>query len=400
MAARDRARAGSGNPPVNFAFTDEQQALADSVHDFVEAECPKPVARALEAGGEFPTALAAAIAGAGLNGVGIPEEYGGAGGDIMDQVIVCEELSRSLAGLAWLWGITVWSGAKAILLHGTEDQRREYLPRVARGELKFAFALTEPGGGTDVLRAMRTTAVKVDGGWALNGTKIWSTTSNVADKILVLARTSEGERPSRGLTMFLVGGQSPGYKATPLAKLGMRALASCEVHLDDVFVADEDVLGDVDRGWAQVTNSLNSERIMTAAMCTGILRAVLEDALEYAGQREAFGRAIGGFQAIQHRIAEIAMNLETCRLHTYRAAWLEREQRPCAVEATMAKCLTAELATAGADLGIQILGGAGYGADHDMQRYWRDVRLYRIGPISTEMSKNFIGESLGLPRSF
>jgi alkylation response protein AidB-like acyl-CoA dehydrogenase len=200
--------------------------------------------------------------------------------------------------------------------------------------------------------------------------------------------------------MFLVDGRSPGLTATPIPKLGMRALGSCEVSFEDVFVPDADVLGEVDGGWRQVTASLNSERIMVAAMCTGILAGVLEDAVAYAGEREAFGHKLGALQAIQHQIADMATNLETCRLHTYRAAWLEREGRPCGVEATMAKLVTAELATAGADAGIQILGGYGYAQEFDMQRYWRDVRLYRIGPISTEMSKNFIGESLGLPRSF
>ena len=200
--------------------------------------------------------------------------------------------------------------------------------------------------------------------------------------------------------MFIVRQGAPGFTATPIPKLGMRALGSCQVALRDVFVPDADVLGEIDQGWHYVMASLNSERIMVAAMCTGILTGVLEDAIAYASERTAFGKPIGQMQAIQHKIADIAMNLETCRLHTYRAAWLEREGRPCGVEATTAKCLTAELAVAGADAGIQILGGNGYAAQYDMQRYWRDVRLLQIGPITSEMSRNFIGESLGLPRSF
>lgn len=385
---------------LGFALSDEQQMLYEMVHDFVERSCPKSVARELEAADEFPAELGRAIADAGLNGIGVAEEYGGQGGDLIDQVIVCQELSRSLGGLAWLWGITVWSGAKAISGHGTPEQRERYLPKVASGDLTFAFALTEPDGGTDVLRAMRTTATRAEGGWVLNGTKIWSTLAHVADRILVLARTSDEEKPSRGLTMFLVDGRAEGVRATPIPKLGMRSLGSCEVKLEQVFVPDEDTLGDVGGGWHQVTTSLNSERIMTAAMCTGILEGVLEDAIRYANERQAFGRTIGRMQAIQHQIADMAMNLETCRLHTYRAAWLERAGRPCGVEATMAKCLAAELAVAGANAGIQILGGNGYALEYDMQRYWRDARLYPIGPISSEMSRNYIGESLGLGRSF
>ncbi|MTD13440.1 acyl-CoA dehydrogenase [Nakamurella sp. YIM 132087] len=383
-----------------FDPTPEQQMLRQMVRDFVDRECPKLKARDLEASEEFPADLAAAIAAAGLNGIGIPEEYGGQGGDIIDQVIVCEELSRSLAGLAWLWGINVWSAAHAVLAHGTPEQRAEYLPRIADGTMRFAFALTEPGGGTDVLRAMRSTATPVEGGYLLRGNKIWSTTAHVADRIMVTVRTSPSDKPSRGLSVFLVRRDSSGLTATPIPKIGMRSLGSCEVSFDDVFVPAEDLLGEVDQGWRQITGSLNSERIMVAAMCTGILRAVLEDALEYAGQRHAFGRPIGQMQSIQHSIADMAMKLDTATLHTHRAAWLEQQGRPCGVEATMAKCLASEYAVEAADQGIQILGGYGYAQEYNMQRYWRDARLYRIGPITNEMARNYIGENLGLPRSF
>jgi alkylation response protein AidB-like acyl-CoA dehydrogenase len=387
-------------PGLSFDFTPEQRMLRKTVHDFVEKRLPKPFARELEAREEYPAELAKRIAKAGLNGIGIPEELGGEGGDLIDQVIVMEELSRSLAGLGWLWGINVWSGGKAIVKHGTDGQQAELLPRLAEGKLQFAFALTEPDGGTDVLRAMKTRATRVDGGWRITGNKIWSTLSHVADVVIVLARTSEHDKPSRGLTMFMVRKGAEGFDAKPIPKLGMRALGSCQVSLRDVFVPDEDVLGEVDQGWKYVMATLNSERIMVAAMCTGILGGVLEDAIAYASQRTAFGKPIAQMQSIQHKIADIAINLETCRLHTYRAAWLEREGRPCGVEATMAKALTSQLAVAGADAGIQILGGNGYAMEYDMQRYWRDVRLLEIGPITNEMARNFIGESLGLPRSF
>jgi acyl-CoA dehydrogenase len=385
---------------MSFDFSPEQRMLRKTVHDFVERKAPKAYSRELEGREEYPAELAKRIAAAGLNGIGIPEELGGEGGDIVDQVIVMEELARSLAGLGWLWGLNVWSGGKAIVTHGSPEQQAEMLPKLAAGKLQFAFAMTEPDGGTDVLRAMKTRATRTDGGWLLNGNKIWSTLSHVADRVIVLARTSDSEKPSRGLTMFIVRKGAGGFDAKPIPKLGMRALGSCQVTLRDVFVEDADVLGEVDQGWKYVMASLNSERIMVAAMCTGILTGVLEDAIAYSKQRMAFGKPIGQMQAIQHKIADIAMNLETCRLHTYRAAWLEREGRPCGLEATTAKCLTAEYAVAGADAGIQILGGNGYAMEYDMQRYWRDVRLLQIGPITSEMARNYVGESLGLPRSF
>jgi alkylation response protein AidB-like acyl-CoA dehydrogenase len=386
---------------LSFDLTEEQEQLRQAVRDFTERECPKDVARRLEAAKDFPEDLARRIAKAGLNGIGIPEEYGGQGGDLLDQTIVCEELSRTLGGLAWLWGINVWSGARAVLHHGNAAQKERYLPAVASGDLRFAFAMTEPAGGTDVLRAMTTKASPADGGYVLRGTKIWSTTAHVADRIMVTARTSSQDpKPSRGLTIFLVDGKSPGLTATPIPKIGMRSLGSCEVVFDDVFVPAADVLGEVGEGWRQVTSSLNAERVMVAAMCTGILQGVLEDAVAYASQRHAFGKPIGQMQAIQHGIADIAMKHQSARLLTYQAAWLERSGKPSGVAATTAKCLTSEWAVESADFGIQVLGGYGYAEEFDMQRYWRDARLYRIGPITNEMARNYIGESLGLPRSF
>jgi len=386
---------------LSFEFTLEQRMLRDMVRTFVERECPKNVARDMEASEEFPRALVSKMAAAGLYGIGLTEDYGGQGGDVIDQVIVCEELSRSLAGLAVLWHLNAWSGVKAIATHGTDAQRAEYLPKLGAGELLFAFGMTEPGGGTDVLRAMRTKATPVEGGFKLNGVKIWSTLAHVADRILVTARTSEGgEKPSRGLTVFIVDAKAPGLKATPIPKMGMRALGSCEVVFENVFVPTSNVLGEVDQGWSQIVGSLNSERILTSAMCMGIHAGVLEDAIAYAKDRTAFGKPIGQLQAIQHKIAKMAMTLETSRLHTYRAASLQRDGKRCNVEATTAKCLAAEYAVKAADDGIQILGGYGYANEFNMQRYWRDARLFRIGPITTEMCLNQIGESLGLPRSF
>jgi alkylation response protein AidB-like acyl-CoA dehydrogenase len=385
---------------LNFAFTDEQEALRSMVHEFVERECPKPVARQLEESGVWPTDLYRRMAEADLTGIGIPEEYGGQGGGIIEQMIVAEELARSLAGLTWSWGATNFSGAKSVGLHGTEEQKATMLPKMASGELTFTIAMTEANGGTDALRAMRTRAKPVDGGFVINGTKMWSTGAHVADRILLVARTSESERPSNGITLFLVDPKAPGVSVVPIPKLGMRAIGSNEVIFKDVFVSEEDILGAVDHGWHQLLGSLNNERVMVAAICTGIIRGVLEDAVRYALEREAFGKPIGSFQALQHGIADIKMRLEAAQLLTYRAAWMQERGIPCGVESGIAKALTAEWAVLSADYGIQVLGGYGYSLEYDMQRYWRDARLYRITPISNEMVRNHVGESLGLPRSF
>jgi alkylation response protein AidB-like acyl-CoA dehydrogenase len=200
--------------------------------------------------------------------------------------------------------------------------------------------------------------------------------------------------------VFFVPRTSPGLRTTPLPKLGMRALSSCAVSLENVLVPDELLLGTADRAWHDTTQTLNGERIMMSAMCLGMIDGVLEDAVAYMNQRRAFGRLIGEFQALQHYVAEIAMWRQQSELMLYYTAWLESLGRPCGQEAAMTKTLLSEYACQAADHGISILGGMGYSAETDMQRYWRDARLLRIGPVSNEMARNMIAEGLGLPRSF
>jgi acyl-CoA dehydrogenase len=386
---------------VQVKITEEHEMLRRMVHEFVEREIPKAKANEIERTEEFPQQLWDKMARAGLQAVGIPEQFGGSGGDIIMQMIVAEELARTMAGLTWIWGITSFSGAKSVGLYGTEEQKRKYLPEIASGHDKWSIAITEPGGGTDVLGAMKTTAKKIDGGWLINGVKMWATLAHVADYILVVARTSAyPEKPSRGLTVFICPSRTKGVDAHPIPKLGMRAVGSCSVTFDDVFLADDRVLGEVDHGWRQFTRTLNNERIMVAAVCCGILKGVLEEALSYAKERHAFGKPIGQMQRVQHYIADMATWLELSRLITYKAAQLQNDGLDSGVESTMAKLVASEYANQAADLGIQILGGMGYSAQTDAQRYWRDSRVYRLSPISSEMCRNFIGESLGLGRSF
>lgn len=390
-----------GSAGLSFRFTDEQQMFRSSLHEFVDRRLPKDYCREVEARSEFPRDLWDRLTETDLHGVGIPEEYGGQGGGIIEQMIVAEELARTMAGLVWIWGVTAFAGAKAIAHFGTDAQKDLYLADVAAGKIVFSISLTEPDGGTDVLGAMRTKAERVDGGYVVNGSKMWSTMAHVADMLLLIARTDPSpEKPSRGLTVFLCDAKSEGITATTIPKLGMRALGSCEVEFRDVFIPEENVLGEVGRGWSLLADTLNAERIMVAAQCCGVLQGVLEDMVVYAGERTAFGKPLGAMQAVQHKIANAYMGLETSRLHTYRAGWLQHLGQPCGVEATMAKVISSEAATQAADDGIQILGGNGYALEYDMQRYWRDIRLYRVAPINNEMGRNYIGESLGLPRSF
>lgn len=387
---------------MDFALTEEQQAFRDMARRWVNDQAPKAWMRGLEADEQnYPFALWDKLAEAGFFGVGIPEEWGGQGGDIIMQMIFARELARTAGGLLWVWGLTSFAGAKSIGLYGTDEQKERWLRPMAEGRLRVSMGVTEPDGGTDVLGAMKTFATRVDGGWRINGAKMWTTAARVADRILLLARsTREVEKRHQGLSLFFVDAKSPGITATLLPKLGMRAMGSCSVTFDNVFVPDEDLLGEPDKAWYMLLPTLNNERIMVGAQCLGAIDGVLEDAVEYAKQRRAFGKPIGQFQAIQHYIADIATWQQETELLLYYVSWLQATGQECGVKANMLKMVATENAVQAADLGIQILGGMGYSAETDMQRYWRDHRILRMTPISNEMVRNSIAESFGLPRSF
>ncbi|KJS05056.1 MAG: acyl-CoA dehydrogenase [Gammaproteobacteria bacterium BRH_c0] len=387
---------------MDFELTEEQMAFRDVIRRWVNAEAPKDWMRELEKDEEnYPLALWDKIAEQGFFGIGIPEEWGGLGGDVMMQMIFAREFSRTAGGLLWVWGLTSFGGAKTIGQVGTDEQKGRWLPAMAEGKLRVSLSMTEPDGGTDVLGAMKTVAVKTDGGWILNGAKMWTTGAKVADRLLVLARTDKNvEKKHQGLTMFFVDAKTPGITSSLLPKLGMRAMGSCEVHYEDVFVPDEDVLGEPGKAWYSILPTLNNERIMVGAQCLGAIDGVLEDAVRYMQERKAFGKTIGHFQILQHYVADIATWQQTTELLLYYVSWLQSQGKECGVQANMLKMVATENAVAAADLGIQILGGMGYSAETDMQRYWRDHRVLRMTPISNEMVRNSIAESLGLPRSF
>lgn len=387
---------------MDFTLSEEQSAFRDMVRRWVNAEAPKDWMRALEADEEnYPYALWDKLKEQGFFGIGIPEEWGGLGGDVVTQMIFAREFSRTAGGLLWVWGLTSFGGAKTIGAVGSDEQKERWLRPMAAGDLRVSLSMTEPDGGTDVLGAMKTYATRVEGGWCLNGAKMWTTAAKAADRLLVLARTDkDAPKKHQGLTMFFVDAKSPGITATLLPKLGMRAMGSCSVSYDDVFVPDCDVLGEPGNAWYAMLPTLNNERIMVGAQCLGAIDGVLEDALDYMKTRKAFGGIIGRFQALQHYIADIATWQQTTELLLYYVSQLQANDQPCGVQANMLKMVATENAVKAADLGIQILGGMGYSAETDMQRYWRDHRILRMTPISNEMVRNSIAESLGLPRSY
>jgi acyl-CoA dehydrogenase len=273
---------------------------------------------------------------------------------------------------------------------------------VSRGEIRFSIAVTEPGGGTDVLGALSTRATRVEGGWRVNGQKMWCTGAREASYLLLLTRSGEpataGGRPPT--TLLLVPTDSPGIDMRPIPKLGMRAIASCEVFLDEVFVAESQLLGEEHHGFRVLLAALNNERILSGALALGMLDGILDEAIEYAKTRVTYGKVIGAQQIIQHYIADMLLAQKQSELLVLDAAWREASGLPCHQEANMVKVVTSEFAVTAADRGIQILGGMGIAAETHAQRFWRDLRQFRIAPISNEMARNNLAESVGLPRSY
>lgn len=385
---------------MDFDFSEEQQMLKDSVRRLLEKEFPRSYARECDEQRRFPRELWNRMAEMGWLGLPLPKEYGGTGGTEMDMTILIEELARGLTAGALAYVVSMCFGGKSIDYFGSPEQKAEYLPRLARGEILYALGLTEASGGSDVLSL--TTRAEYDGdNFVINGEKMFITLAHEADFMVTVARTGQPiPKKSHGLSLIITDMKSQGITVERLNQFGMRASGINHIILQDVKVPKTNLLGQKDKGWYHLLQTLNNERITLGAMGVGIAQAALEDMLEYAKQRHAFDKPIGQFQSIQHRIANIAAEVECARWQVYRAAWLQSHGRPCGYEATMAKMIASEVAFRSASTGMHILAGHGYLMEQDMQRYFRDARLGTFSPVSNDMARNFIAESLGLPRSY
>ena len=330
----------------------------------------------------------------GLLTLGIPAEYGGGGaGSAVSQAIVAEELSWGCIGVySYFSGTNMFIAA--VLECGNEDQRRRWLtPLCTGGPQTAGFACTEPSGGSDVSR-IRTRAKRVDGGFVLNGQKIFITNAGLARSLLVVADATEGEE-RLGLTMFAVGGDATGLSYGPRARtMGWRASTNAEVFLDEVFVPDDDVIGAVGTGFAGAVRTFELSRIEVAACSIGVARASLEYARDYANQREAFGRAIGRFQGVSFPLADAVTRLHASRLLAWDAARAADRGEPFGTKASMAKLFASETAVATTSQAMQVLGGHGYVEDHPVEKWFRDARLETIEEGTSEIQRVIIGRAL------
>jgi alkylation response protein AidB-like acyl-CoA dehydrogenase len=385
---------------MDFEFTEEQELLRETIQKFTEKECPREYQRELDEKEEFPHDLWNTLAELGMFGLIIDEHYGGMGGNVVDMVVVVEELAKGMFVLGDTFMQFNCFGPTTINFFGSEEQKSEYLPKLAKGEIKICLGVTENHSGTDAL-ALKTKAVERGDYYIINGHKMFTTGAHVSDYIMLMTRTTQDpKKKSYGISIFIVDLRTNGITIKKLKKLGIKALGTCELFFDDVMVPKENLLGKRDHGWYHLLDTLNNERIVIASLCAGGAQAALDDAVQYAKERIAFGRPIGQYQAIQHYVADMFTKIELARLITYKAAWLQSKGLPCHVESNMAKLAASEAALYATSRGMQIMAGYGYMMEYDMQRYWRDAKLFEFAPITNEMVRNFLAERLGLPRSY
>lgn len=378
---------------MDFRLTEEQRMFQQSVADFVDREVI-PVAREMDEDEKFPWEAFRKIAGLGWLGVRYPEEYGGAGADNMSYNLMCEELARGSLGLAATVAMQALMGTDFVHRFGTDDQKERLLVPALRGEKIGTIAMTEPEAGSD-LGGIRTTAVRDGDEYVLNGTKMWITSATVADFFTVAAKT-DPDAGFRGVDLFLVEKETPGLSVgRPIEKLGTRSSETSEVILEDARVPAENLLGGEEgQGVSLLRGILDEIRVMTGALSVGLAQAALDAALGYAQEREAFDRPIAKFQAIQHKLAEMATELEAARTLVYRAAWLIDEGTPDTKLSAMAKLFASEMANTVVDETTRIYGSYGFAMEYDAQRYFRDARFLLYGGGTSEIVKNMIAREL------
>ena len=376
---------------MNFEFDEPHKLLRQSVREFANAEIA-PHAQDWDREERFPTELVPKLASMGLLGIRIPEEYGGAGMDTLAYAICIEEIARVDGSIALTVASHNGLGTGHLLAFGTEAQKRKYLAQASSGEGLAAWALTEPGSGSDAA-ALRTTAERHGDSWTLNGTKTFITQGSVGGFCVVLARTNASLPKQQGITAFIVDRGTPGFTASKhLLKLGCRASDTAELTLDNVVVPDSQRVGDVDHAFTDTMRILDRGRVSIAAMAIGLGYGALQRAVAYSKDRQAFGKPISEFQAIQWILANAKTELDAAALLTYRAAWLSDREGSYSEAAAMAKLFASEAASRACSGALQVHGGYGYVREFDVERHLRDAKLCEIGEGTSEVQRMVIAK--------
>jgi alkylation response protein AidB-like acyl-CoA dehydrogenase len=375
-----------------FFLTSEHNMMRRMVREFAEAEIA-PRAAEVDREARFPHETFQKMAGLGLLGIPYPEEWGGAGADYLSYAIAVEEVARVCGSTALSMAAHTTLGCGPVYHFGTEEQKKRFLTKLARGEMLGAYGLTEPNSGSDA-GGMQTRAVKNGTDWILNGQKAWMTNGGVAGMYTVAASSNPAQK-TRGITAFLLEKGQPGITiGAEYEKLGCRGSNTVEFFMQDVRVAEDMVLGEVDRGFRQFMDILNMGRISIGAMALGLAQAALEQASKYSLERTQFDRPIAEFQGIQFMLADMAVDLEAARLLVYQAAMLKDRGEEYAIAASKAKLFASEASHRVCHKAIQIHGGYGYSREFPVERYMRDAKLTEIGEGTSEIQRIIISRDL------
>jgi acyl-CoA dehydrogenase len=388
---------------MDFGFSPEQEAIREGV----AAVCRRfgdDYWRDCEAEARFPREFHQAMAAGGWLGITMPVEHGGAGLGVTEAAIMMHTVARSGGGMAAASSLHInMFGPHPIVVHGTAEQKARFIPALVEGRDQACFGVTEPNAGLDTT-SITTFAQKVPGGYRVNGRKLWTSTGQVANRILLLARTvkkEEARRPTDGITLFYTALDRSKVDVKRIPKMGRAAVDSNMVFIDDLFIPDEDRIGEEGRGFSYLLDSLNPERVLVAVEGIGIGQDALDRAARYARERVVFGRPIGQNQGIQHPLAECWTGLEAALLMAMKAAWLYDNGRPCGAEANAAKLLGGRAGYEACLRAVMTHGGMGYAKEYVVERLLREVMITRIAPVSEQLVLSFIAERvLGQPKSY
>lgn len=389
---------------MDFRLTEEQSMMAKTARQIGE-RFGLDYWRRQDDAKAFPREFWKAVCDAGLCGVALPEEYGGAGLGMVEVALIIENLAAGAGGstVGQLFMINPIFGGVSISRFGSPAMKAELLPKIISGEINCCMALTEPDAGSNTLEIK--TFAQADGkGWRLNGNKIWITAVPDATKMLVVARTTKlaDRRRTAGLSMFVIDVAREGLTHQAIEKVGTNTLASSSVFFDNVRIEPEELVGTLDGGWKELLDVLNTERIVTTAGLVGTGELALRLAVEYAKQRKVFGGVpIGSYQGLQFPLAQCHAEIESARLMNYKAAANFDAGLPFGSEANVAKLLAAQAVARATERSMQTMGGMGFAKEYHVERLWRDCRLFRFAPVSEEMILNYIAvHELGMPRSY
>ena len=373
-------------------FTEDQSAIREAARDFARAEI-EPGAAARDLNSEFPAEIIRQLGEMGFLGMTVPEAYGGGGVDFLSYILALEQVAYADASVAVTMSVNNSVACGPILAFGTEAQKQTYLRPLANGELLGGFMLTEPDAGSDA-SALKCRAIKVEGGWHLNGAKAWITNGGVGRYFVTMART-DPDKGKRGISAFILDAHQPGVlMGRPEAKMGLRSSKTVMVGLEDAFVPDDAILGKPGDGLKVAFGGLDGGRVGIAAQALGIAQRAMDESLAYARTRISFGKPIGEHQMIQTYLAEMEARLQASRLLVYRAAALKEAGRPCTVEAATAKLFTTESAVWICDRAVQIHGGYGYSHEYLVERLYRDIRVTTIYEGTSEIQRMVIAREL------